>query len=153
MERIGKAYGKMEARADALNAGLDIPNLRFKKSGSQISASVSALISKRQKDISDIRNEVEVICKRRNITLQEVLDADDDTKVETYASKASLTLGGKQERSLIEQLNEDLQVLKYAPVQIRGIERGISTLQRVSRNIETSREFDLTFEEVTALGF
>lgn len=130
-----------------------VNNIRFKKTGSDISASIDLRVSKLRNEISMSEVRIKEICKRREVSEEEILGesaGETAQKVETYSTSNSDRYQGK---SALEKFNADMQALRHEAYGIDGARTEIARLSLVKRNIEPDRSFDLSFDELRGFGF
>ena len=94
-------------------------DIKFKKTGEKIAETVNALIGKIGNDIEALQTGLAEICKRRDVTVQEVVEADDERKIDSYSTKALNGLGGARQNAIIADLQEDLATMRASAASIR----------------------------------
>lgn len=153
---MGRAqrFGYHGGRGEMLAAGHGhhTETLRFTKTGAEIQGSLEKKIGLILKDIEEDKKEIAEICKKRDLTVDEVLGADDDEKVEAYSSKAMSNSPSKVS-SAVRELQQDLDNLKAFTWGIKNQESQITNFNRIKSNIEPGRKFDLTYSELVEYGF
>jgi len=128
--------------------------LKFIKTGEQISKSIEGVVTKLITRSEEAKVSVQEICKRRELDPKEVIEAGtDETAVGTYSMKAETSMGKNTSNTLIRELQEDLTHLRRYGMVIESYKQDVENLQRIQKNIEPKREFDLSFDELTNFGF
>jgi hypothetical protein len=125
--------------------------IRFEKKGSEIQGSISKEIESIQKDIEEDQKKVAEICELRGLVLKEVIEADDEEKIEGYRTKAYDN--APQKASAVKELEADLDLLKRFNYRSLALKSRIENLNRVKTNINPDTKFVLTFDELTFFGF
>lgn len=139
-------YAEQSARA-----GVEIGNVKFKKTGSEIQTAIDARLVVLGAKVKASQEKIAVICKARELDVHEVLAADTEEKVGTYSTKAYSN--APKANAVIVALQEDLNTLRQETDLIWATNRTIEDLAKVKKNIEPGRDFDLYFHEVQTLGF
>lgn len=128
-------------------------NLRFKKDGGAIKSAIEKRRDAVLKVLGEDQNRIAEICKRRQMDVEEVLAAgDDEEAVNTYTAKAFSNVPARS-NIVIQELQNDLNLVRTL---VRGTQNLIALkekLETISNNVERERSFDLSFEELRALGF
>lgn len=128
--------------------------LKFIKTGEQISKSIESVVTKLITRSEEAKAAIADICKRREIDPKEVIDAGaDEVAISNYSSKAETSMGKNTSNTLIRELQEDLTHLRRYGMVIESYRQDVENLQRIQKNIESKREFDLSFDELTNFGF
>jgi len=149
MRGIGKQYGALEKAV--YGHGSD---LLFSKTGKEIKESVEGTMKARFAKIEELKAKVAVICKNRELDPKEVIEAgSDEVAVQTYSTKAETSMGGSRANNLIRELQADLQALRIYASTIEMEKGTIETLQRIQKNIELERKFDLSYNDLVEFGF
>lgn len=133
-----------------------LPTLRFKKTAAQISASVTTLINDLRKQQAEASEAIMEICKRRDISPDEVYTAgDDEEAINTYSNRTlSSNATPHTHRAILDALQKDLDKLRDLGRAHARYNDAITHLERVAVNFEApTREFDLTLDELQQLGF
>lgn len=129
-------------------------SLKFEKTGSEIQRGIDTRVEALSASISASESRITEICKRREIDATDILKDEDaeatNQKVGAYSTALSEQM---QAKTALEKLNADMQQLRTETWGIQGARSEIARLTTVKKNIETARKFDLTFRELSALGF
>ena len=129
-------------------------SLHFKKKGADIKETINNVTKNFMECIEKNKAEIATICKRREIDPKEVIDAgSDENAVQTYSTKMEAGLGNNKTNSLIRELQDDITTLKVNASNIESFEQDIASLERIQKNIEPAREFDLSYNELVEFGF
>lgn len=142
------------------HSSLRFNSLRFKKTGKQIAEALAARVLVLKGKQEKLREEVELICKRRELDAAEVYAAgSNEAAISTYSNKMSSNfesiVRATIPKSVIEALQSDidrLQTLGRKHAQRTDV---LTDLERVRKNVaeDPSREHDLAFDELATLGF
>ena len=128
--------------------------VKFSKKGQDIGKSIDGVVAKLITRSEEAKASIADICKRREIDPKEVIEAgSDEVAVNSYSMKAETNLGRSTSNTLIRELQEDLTHLRRYGMMVESYRQDIENLQRIQKNIEPSREFDLSFDELTNFGF
>lgn len=125
----------------------------FTKKGSDIVESVKKKITDYGSRIEKSQARIAEICKRRELDIAEVLGAEDHDTINKYETKAANSIGNAQSRPIIEALQEDLNNLRGESNIVRSYKLGIEEMERISRNLNPSAEYIITYRELVGLGF
>lgn len=129
-------------------------DLLFSKTGKEIKESIEGTMKARFTKIEELKAKVADICKKRELDPKEVIEAGtDEIAVQTYSLKAETSMGPSRANNLIRELQEDLQALRINASIIESENHEIASLQRVQKNIELDRKFDLTYNDLVEFGF
>jgi hypothetical protein len=131
---------------------LRVPSLRFEKTGDEIRIAIDARINDLSKENATESEEVKKIAKDRNVDGDEVIAAGNDEElIGAYSTKAMNN--APRANALVRALEEDLAKMRRLAggIAIRSIT--INELARVKKNIQSTRKFDLLFDEACLLGF
>lgn len=149
MRGMGKQFGALEKAA--FGRGSD---LLFSKTGKEIKESIESTLKGRFSEIEELKAKVAVICKNRELDPKEVIEAgSDEVAVQTYSTKAETSMGGSRAGNLIRELQADLQALRIYASTIEMEKATIESLQRIQKNIELERKFDLSYNDLVEFGF
>ena len=95
--------------------------------------------------------------KRREIDPKEVIEAGSDEKaINTYSKKLESILpdtGRPHTSAAVRELQEDMNHLRTYAAEVEENYSVIADLRRIQRNIEPTREFQISFETLTRFGF
>lgn len=131
----------------------DLKNLFFNKKGDEIQKAIDSRIDSYNKDISNNKEEISVIAKKRGVDAEEIISAgDDQAKTEAYSNKISAS-NRLTTKVALEELQEDMDRLRTLSFEIAQYNRLIERLVRVKRNISPAETFKLDLAEITVLGF
>lgn len=148
------AFREQMAKAYAGHVSSIHTELLFKKTGEDISKSLDGVVKKLNVKLEEVKANIAEICKRREIDPKEVIEAgSDEVAVNTYSMKAETSLGRGSPNTLIRELQEDLQNLRRYGMFVESMNTDITSFQRIQKNIEPKREFDLSYAELTNFGF
>jgi hypothetical protein len=126
-------------------------DVKYTKSGAQIQASLRNVIKNYHDDVEGFKADVYKICKTREIDAKEVFEAGTDpAEVENYSNKATSNI---KARGALQELEKDLNELQNLIGAIQHGQNRIEYFERVIRNIESARTFDLTYYELVSFGF
>lgn len=125
----------------------------FQKTGKEIKESINGVVAKLMTRTEKVKADIADICKKRELDPKEVIEAgSDEMAVETYSNKATNSLPQKS-NALIRELQEDLQNLRRFGLMVESYTGDVESLQRIQKNIQDDRPFDLNFQELTNFGF
>lgn len=125
----------------------------YKKTGAQIQESLKAVILNLKKDGEDFKGDISRLCKVRDIDVKEVLEAGTDSEeVQNYSSKAFANVPGKA-KGLYEELQRDLVEIQNLVSALTHCNGQIEYFEKVTKNIEPERSFDLSYNELLNFGF
>lgn len=131
---------------------LRVPNLKFEKSGDEIRMAIDSRITELTNDNANDVEEVKKIAKDRGVETEEVLAAgDDESLVQAYSTKAMNN--APRASTLVRQLEEDLMKMRRYAANVATRNVMLGELARVKKNIQSTRKFDLSFDEICTLGF
>lgn len=127
--------------------------IHFKKTGAEIKTAIATKIKSLMEDCGSDEKEIATICERRGVDAKEVIAAaNDENATVSYESKAFNNIPTKHNK-LIEEMQADMTMLRQLSASIAFTKEGIGTLTTIQDNIESKREFDLTFKELSFFGF
>ena len=131
--------------------------LTFAKKGIAIIESLESKITELGDKAAEAKKRITEICKRREIDPKEVIEAGSDEKaISTYSTKMESNLpavGRMHTNAVVRELQEDMANLRIYGAEIEENYSVIADLRRIQRNIEPTREFQLSFETLTRFGF
>lgn len=133
-------------------AQLDIVNLKFAKTGGEIQQAIDTRVTTLGGKIEAAQQEVQKICKDREIDATEVLEAGiDEEKIGAYSSK--IMNSAPRAQSALRALEDDIAKLKIAAHNIEYSKKTIEDLTLIKRHVQAGRSFDLDLSELYVLGF
>lgn len=135
---------------------INIPNVKFYKSGVQVKGSLNVKITKIQNGQDKIKADIEVICKDRDVSVDEVLGARTEEAVTAYSTKMSAGLGhmgNARGNAALMALQEDLNKLRSLANTHQDNEDFIKGLTRIYDNVGDGAKFIISYEELVLLGF
>ncbi len=125
--------------------------IRYKKTGEEIKNSLATRIYQLKVSIEDSKAEVSRICKLREIDAKEVFAAGiNEDAVETYSTRATSHIVA---RGALEELQRDLSAIRTRMFGIHTAQESIEYFERIIRNIEPERSFDLPYSRLVEFGF
>lgn len=131
---------------------LRVPSLRFEKTGDEIRNAIDLRISDLSKENVVDTETVKKIAKDRNVDGDEVIAAGNDEElILAYSTKA--LNNSPRASALIRELEEDIAKMRRLAGGVTTRTITINELARVKKNIQSTRKFDLLFDEVCLLGF
>ena len=142
--------GMVQPGSYSNTGGLHDSVLKFHKTGLQIKDSISVIIQGHNAKIEEFKTDARQICKIREIPFEEVFGAEDTNQVENYTTKAMSNVVAK---TAMEALQKDLNELQEMVSAIKYAEGTIKYFERICRNLEPERVFDLSSTELTTFGF
>lgn len=133
---------------------LSIPNLRFNVNGEQIQEALKVRNSELSKEIGELQEEINKICKDRGVDPNEVAEAGEDQELhEGYMSKALSGANAPRHGAAVRELEKDLSKLKSSALRMSSLMWRIADFNRITKNLEKDRKFDLNYDELILLGF
>ena len=143
---------------------LSFPSVTFTKTAAQIKSAIENQKVFLQTKQTALKTEVETICKRWDMSPDEVFAAGDNRElINAYSNKMSSSLGAtngqtgapmQMSRNIVESMQVDVSRLSYLGSKHAERKRSIEELTVVSNNLDDSNEkFKLTFSELATLGF
>jgi len=131
--------------------------ITFTKKGIAIIESLESEITKLGDKAAEAKKRITEICKRREIDPKEVIEAGSDEKaINTYSKKLESILpdtGRPHTSAAVRELQEDMNHLRTYAAEVEENYSVIADLRRIQRNIEPTREFQISFETLTRFGF
>lgn len=149
MQRDFAGAGLMGAMPEM---NINFAAIRFSKTGSDIREGIQRKLGEYGKAIDGATAEIAAICKRRDLTVEEVLEAKTEEHIQSYSNKASTSLGGQRSNTLLRELEEDLGALRHLTDLIQGRRDAAERLERVSRNIHPAGTFELSYADLELFG-
>lgn len=135
---------------------LAVPTLRFSKTGKQIKEVLSKSIKGFEKENADLKKKIAEICKKREIDPKEILESktseDFLRNSAIYSTRMESAVAGLS-KGVLQSLQDDINELQTSASTLSGNLWQIEMRNQVASNIEPNRKHDLTYAELSELGF
>lgn len=125
----------------------------FQRTGAEVKEAIEKKIREHVQREETLTSELGEICRRRELDVAEVLEADDDEKVQQYSSKAANSIGSARTNSIVRELQLDLDKIRQHSRHIALRRAAIERLQLLARVIRPTESWALTYGELVLFGF
>lgn len=156
---------EMQRAAIAAGALHVSQNIYFLKKGKEIASQIGTLIGKTKEEISEKQKNVQEVCKRREVKLDEILkdpwvnkylagEIDDDALYSNSVSLKSVTSQLPEAtmgfgKILTKDLHDIMEVARFTVSK----ETLIENLERVKKHINPEEEYKLSYSDLVQYGF
>lgn len=135
-------------------------NFTFQKTGDEVAKRAVEVVKGFHNKIEELKKSVADICKRREIDFSaaleeagDVIDVHEDISSSRAYSNVASAMNAVGAKKVIEEMNKDINAVKTAAQSIVSHQAQIAELERLTRNIDPKKKFDLSWTDLVRLGF
>lgn len=123
----------------------------FAVHGSAIRDAIADQVEVHVVEVTKRTAELQEVCKRRDLTVGEVLEAETEEQVSLYSGKASNSIRSHTS-VVVRELQEDLGAIRHLSGLVQARKALIDKLLRVARNLSGTDSYKLTYAELELFG-